>query len=217
MNPIRLVVVDDHALFRAGLVGLLKEMDEFDIVGEASNGREAVDIIQKQKPDVVLLDVNMPVMDGINTVRSIKDSKESDLSQIKILMLTISKHEEDLFDALKAGANGYLLKNVEPDELRKAICQVVKGQGVLSPEVTQPVIRALAHMKTSPLEKSLSKREVEILECLAQGLTTTKMSQNLFISENTVKTHIRHIYEKLEVSNRADAVQKARQLGLARL
>jgi DNA-binding NarL/FixJ family response regulator len=217
MNPIRLVVVDDHALFRAGLVGLLREMGDFDIVGEAANGREAVEIIRIQKPDVVLLDVNMPVMDGIDTVRSIKSLKENDLSQIKILMLTISKHEEDLFDAIKAGADGYLLKNVEPDELRKAILQVVEGQGVLSAEVTQPVMRALAHMNTSTLEKNLSKREVEILECLAQGMTATKISQSLYISENTVKTHIRHIYEKLNASNRAEAVRKAGQLGLVRL
>ena len=216
MKPIRLVVVDDNALFRAGLIGLLGEMGDFDVVGEAADGRQAVEVIQQVQPDVVLLDVNMPIMNGIDTVRSLKRVEGSEISKVRILMLTISRHEEDLFDAIAAGADGYLLKNAEPEELRKAVLQVVEGKGVLSPEVTQPVMRALARIASFSPEKGLSRREVEITQCLAHGMTTTQISSNLFISENTVKTHIRHILEKLEASNRAEAVRKASQLGLIR-
>ena len=214
MALIRLVVVDDHALFRAGLVGLLRDMDDFNVVGEAANGEEALKIIHHLHPDVVLLDVNMPGLNGIETVRSIRKAEKSEIGKTRILMLTISKHEEDLFEAISAGADGYLLKNVEPEELRKAVHQVVEGKGVLSPEVTQPVIRALASITNYSLERRLSKREVEILHYLARGMTTARISSDLFISENTVKTHIRHILEKLEASNRAEAVRKAVQLGL---
>ena len=214
MEPIRIVVVDDHALFRAGLVGLLNDMDEFVVVGEAADGREALKIIPQVRPDVVLLDVNMPVMNGIESVRAIKKLNKGEIGQIRILMLTISKHEEDLFDAISAGADGYLLKNIEPEELRKAVHQVIEGKGILSPDVTQSVLRAFVKITQSPPEKGLSKREVEILQSLARGMTTAQISSMLFISENTVKTHIRHIFEKLEATNRADAVRIASQLGL---
>jgi DNA-binding NarL/FixJ family response regulator len=207
---IKLVVVDDHALFRRGLVGLLAEMPEFEVVGEASNGREALDVIERVQPDVVLLDVNMAVMDGIETVQALRSMH----LPLYVLMLTISKDEEDLFGAIKAGADGYLLKNTEPEELRRTILHIAKGERVLSPEVTGPVLRVfnrLANQEPSPL---LSDRELEVLSCLATGQTTQQISGHLFISENTVKTHIRHILEKLEASNRTEAVSKALHLGL---
>jgi DNA-binding NarL/FixJ family response regulator len=209
MNQIRLMVVDDHALFRAGLISLLAEMSEFKIVGEASNGNEALSIIQNIQPDVVLLDVNMPGMGGVEVVENLKKREHC-----KILMLTISKHEEDLFGAINAGADGYLLKNVEPEELRKAIFQVYEGKSVLSPDVTRPVFKAVAGLSTLPPEHNISTREIEVLNCLARGMTTIEIASDLFISDNTVKTHIRHILEKLESSNRAEAVSKATQLGL---
>lgn len=131
-------------------------------------------------------------------------------------MLTISKKDEDLFGAIQAGADGYLLKNAEPEELRQAIHNVFVGKSVLSPEVTGPVLRVVANMQTQTGEGGLSKREVEVLECLAQGKTTLQIATDLFVSENTVKTHVRHILEKLEASNRAEAVSKANQLGLIR-
>jgi DNA-binding NarL/FixJ family response regulator len=212
MKQIRLVVVDDHALFRAGLVSLLEEMSEFKVVGEAVNGRDALAVIQKQAPDIVLLDVNMPIMNGVETVAALK--KEG--IKTGIIMLTISRHEEDLFGAIQGGADGYLLKNSEPDELRKAIMQVAEGQSVISPEVTRPLLKAVAHNHGIILDGGLSKREVEVLERLAQGKTTTQISEDLFVSENTVKTHVRHILGKLEASNRAEAVSKAGQMGLIR-
>lgn len=210
MKPIRLVVVDDHALFRSGLVSLLRGMKEFIVVGEAQNGQEALDVIRKVKPDVVLLDVNMPVMGGVETVQQLK---MSDLA-CSVLMLTISKNDEDLFGAITAGADGYLLKNSTPEELSSAIIKVHEGMSVLAPEITRQVLKAVNVDRSGSEDRGLSSREMEVLECLAQGMTTSQISSGLFISDNTVKTHVRHILEKLEASNRAEAVSKAVQLGL---
>jgi DNA-binding NarL/FixJ family response regulator len=212
MKQIRLMIVDDHVLFRAGLVSLLEEMPEFEVVGEAANGKEALGVISKVQPDLILLDVNMPIMNGVETVSALNDMA----SRPRIIMLTISKHEEDLFGAINAGADGYLLKNAEPDELRKAILQVHEGKSVLSPEVTRPLLKAIAGNQSMVLDGGLSKRELEVLDLLAQGKTTTQIAGILFVSENTVKTHVRHILEKMEASNRAEAVSKAAHLGLIR-
>jgi len=211
MKTIRLVVVDDHALFRAGLVNLLNQMTELEVVGEAGDGNEAVAVIQRTKPDVVLLDVNMPVMAGVETVRVLKK-----LEDCHILMLTISKHDEDLFGAITAGADGYLLKSAEPDELLGAIKQIAEGKSVLSPEVTGRVLQVVGSGENIHADSKLSKREMEVLDCFAQGMTSAQIASDLFISENTVKTHVRHILEKLEAGNRAEAVSKAVQMGLIR-
>ena len=209
MDGVRLVVVDDHALFRAGLIGLLADMPEFDVVGEAANGKDALDVVRRLKPDVVLMDVNMPVMNGVEAVQALLPNESC-----KIIMLTISRSEEDLFGAIAAGADGYLLKNAEPDELRRAILQVAAGRSVLAPEVTQPILKAVSAGGVLAIDKGISKREIDVLECLSRGQTTSQVAANLFVSENTVKTHIRHILEKLDASNRAEAVSKATQLGL---
>jgi DNA-binding NarL/FixJ family response regulator len=211
MKHVRLVVVDDHALFRAGLVNLLDQMPELEVVGEAGDGREALEEVQRKRPDVVLLDVNMPVMGGVETVEALKADQET-----RILMLTISKHDEDLFGAIAAGADGYMLKSAEPEELRRAIILVSEGKSVLSPEVTRRVLQMVGSGKDVYSEVGLSKREKEVLDCLAKGMTSAQVASQLFISENTVKTHVRHILEKLEASNRAEAVSKAIQIGLIR-
>jgi DNA-binding NarL/FixJ family response regulator len=203
-------VVDDHALFRRGLIGLLNDMPEFRVVGEAGNGREALPMIQATEPDIILLDVNMPEMDGIQTVEAVRKMH----LPLHILMLTISQHEEDLMGAIRMGADGYLLKNTEPEDLRKSILRVAGGEGALSPEVTGSVMRALARQSEITNQQPLSDRELEVLDCLASGYTTSQIGSRLYISENTVKTHVRHILEKLEASNRTEAVSKAIQLGL---
>ncbi len=213
MTPIRLVVVDDHALFRAGLVSLLGEMPDFLVVGEAGDGREALEVIQKSQPDVVLIDVNMPGMDGIETVTSLRKTDQN----THVIMLTISRQDDDLFGAIQAGAEGYLLKNAEPEELCAAIKRVYAGQSVLSPEVTRQVMHAVVGIQTNPPDAGLSKRELEVLDCLAQGKTTLQIASELFVSENTVKTHVRHILEKLDASNRAEAVSKAAQIGVIKI
>jgi DNA-binding NarL/FixJ family response regulator len=207
---VRMVVVDDHALFRRGLISLLADFPEFIVVGEASDGREALSVIQETHPDLLLLDVNMPVMDGIETVQELRAQK----NRIQILMLTISDQDSDLLGALTAGANGYLLKNTEPESLRDAILLMAEGKSVLSPDVTATVLRALKGTQMALVQGPLSDRELEVLACLAQGFTTTQIASQLYISENTVKTHIRHILEKLDSSNRTEAVSKAIQMGL---
>lgn len=210
MNGLRLVVVDDHVLFRRGLVGLLEEMPGFKVVGQAGDGQQALSVIEETLPDVVLLDLNMPRMDGLAALREIRERK----LPVKVLMLTISQNDEDLLEAIRAGADGYLLKNTEPDDLRKSLVRLSEGQGALSPEVTATVLRTLSRYSTGEPAPLLSDRELEVLECMVEGLTTQQIGARLFISDNTVKTHVRHIFEKMEVSNRAEAVGKAMQMGM---
>ncbi len=207
--PLRLVVVDDHALFRRGLISLLVEMPGIEVIGEAEDGLEALDVIKKTEPDIVLLDLNMPRMDGIGTVRALREKSD----RPRILMLTISQEDADLLAAVRAGADGYLLKNTEPEDLRKALLRLSQGQSVLSPEVTAPLLKAVANFQSGE-KVILSDRELEVMECLAEGQTTNQIADHLFISENTVKTHVRHILEKLEAANRTEAVSKAIQMGL---
>ncbi|GAB4523354.1 MAG: response regulator transcription factor [Anaerolineales bacterium] len=210
-KKLRIVVVDDHALFRAGLVSLLSNYQEFQVVGEAGNGREALEVIHSQKPDVVLMDVNMPVMDGVETVTALRRE-----SKMPVLMLTVSKRDDDLFGAIAAGADGYLLKNAEPEELHHAILDVTSGKGVLDSDVTPRILQAIVQHENPLPDAGLSEREIEVLQAMAQGKNTGAIARALFISENTVKTHVRRIFEKLDAHNRAEAVSKALQMGLIR-
>jgi len=205
-----LVVVDDHALFRRGLISLLNEMPEFEVVGDAANGRDAMEIIRDTQPDLVLLDVNMPEMGGLETLREIRGRN----TELPVLMLTISQDDDALLGAILAGANGYLLKNAEPELLQQVILRVLAGESVLSPEVTAKVFAALRRMQAERGRSLLSNRELEVLHCMRRGLTTPEISAELFISENTVKTHIRHILEKLGVRKRSDAAARAAELNL---
>jgi len=210
MSQVKLVVVDDHTLFRRGLISLVSEMPDFRVVGEASNGHEALQVIERTEPDIILLDINMPVMNGIEALNEIRKLNHTP----KVLMLTISQNDEDLINAIVAGANGYVLKNTEPETLRNTILQVLLGNSVLAPEVTAKVFQAVRRSQTDRNRGLLSDREVEVLGCLARGQTTSQIAAVLFISENTVKTHIRHILEKMEVNNRAEAVARAAQMDL---
>ncbi|MBT3189834.1 MAG: response regulator transcription factor [Anaerolineae bacterium] len=209
-EAIRVVVVDDHTLFRRGLISLLHEMLDIQVVGEASNGKEAIDIILRNKPELVLLDVNMPIMDGVETVKALRSRIDC-----HILMLTISKDESDLIGAIRAGADGYLLKNAEPEELQNAISLVMDNKSIISPEVTRQVFQAVSKPlgNTSRDIPELTPRELDVLRCLSMGKTTSQTSKQLYISENTVKTHVRKILDKLKASNRTEAVSKAVQYG----
>lgn len=209
-NDIRVVVVDDHTLFRRGLVSLLTAMQGIQVVGEASNGESSLEVIACTKPDLVLLDVNMPVMDGVETVKALRSRADC-----RVLMLTISQQQQDLIGAIQAGADGYLLKNAEPDDLQNAIFLVMENKSVISPEVTRQVFQVVSKSSNnSEIMPKLTPRELEVLQCLALGKTTSQVSKHLFISKNTVKTHVRKILDKLKASNRTEAVSKAVQYGL---
>jgi DNA-binding NarL/FixJ family response regulator len=210
MPKIKLAVVDDHALFRRGLVSLLNDMDDFYVCGEASNGKESLSLVESEDPDIVLMDVNMPIMDGVQALEAIREVRKVQ----KVIMLTVSQSDEDLVRAIAAGANGYLLKNAEPENLRNTILEVMRGNSVLAPEMTEKVFASLRRARTGQRQTLLSDREVEVLNFMEKGQTTGQMAGSLFISDNTVKTHIRHILAKLEVNNRAQAVDKARELGI---
>lgn len=204
---IRLLIVDDHALFRLGIVRLLQEQPDFEVTGEAGDGREAIHLAQQKRPHVVLMDVHMPGGGGVEAVRVLKKTTTA-----RVLMLSISDKDQDLMGALAAGADGYLLKSAEPEELCHAIRQVASGHGVLAPELTARVMRTAARGGHSSV--NLSKREQEVIDHLAAGETTSQIAAALFISENTVKTHVRRILKKLNVANRTEAVARAAALGL---
>lgn len=211
-TPIRTIIVDDHSLFRRGISEVLEEESRVDIVGQASSGPEGVALCQKLSPDVVLMDVHMPAGGGVEAVRKIKG-----FSNPAILMLTVSDRDDDLIAAIQAGADGYLLKNIEADDLLNAIYKAATGQPVLAPEVTMKVMQAAARTPKLPKFTPLSPRETEVLKKLSKGATTAEIANSLVISNNTVKTHISKIFTKLESNNRAEAVAKAVSLGIIRV
>ncbi len=208
-DPIRVLLADDHELFLKGLAGLLRERDEFHLVGQARSGPEAAELAKSTRPHVAILDVNMPRGGGVGAVAAIK--RETDA---RVIMLTVSDKDDDLLAAIDAGADGYLLKNLAPEQLYSAIATAAAGQGVLSPEITGKVMQAAsAAIPDGPTAK-LSPRESEVLQLVAQGLTTPQIAKRLVLAESTVKTHLRHIMGKLEASNRAEAVARASAQGL---
>ncbi len=210
-SPIRVLVVDDHALFRRGVVELLREEPGLDVVGEAGDAQEALLLTRRHAPHVVLLDVHMPGGRGVEVLPALKREGAG-----RVIMLTISDRDEDLMAALAGGADGYLLKNTEPEDLVRAIHRVVAGHGALAPEVTPRVMQAAARRTSAEPRPTgiLSPRELEVLHALARGATTGEIARELVISESTVKTHVRHILEKLDATTRAEAVARAAALGL---
>ncbi|MGZ4103794.1 MAG: response regulator [Actinomycetota bacterium] len=207
-EPIRVLIVDDHALFRRGLVMVLEQEKDIDLVGEAGDGAEAVNIAQDTMPDVVLMDVRMPRRGGIEATSQIK----AIAPHTKILMLTISDEEADLYDAIKAGASGYLLKEISIDEVANAIRQVHAGQSMISPSMASKLLTEFATMvkktdeKPAAAQPRLTEREMEVLRLVAKGRNNRDIAKELFISENTVKNHIRNILEKLHLHSRMQAV-----------
>ena len=204
---LRVMVVDDHALFRRGLEMVLQGEEDLELVGEASDGAEAVEKATELMPDVVLMDVRMPKRSGIEAAGQIRDL----LPHVKILMLTISDEEADLYDAIKAGASGYLLKEIPIEEVADAIRSVWAGQSRISPSMASKLLTEFAAMsKRDEIERlpapKLTDREMQVLRLVAQGLGNRDIAKKLFISENTVKNHIRNILEKLHLHSRMEAV-----------
>lgn len=210
-DALRVLIVDDHALFRRGLQMVLRQEGDMEVVGEAADGREAVDAAQRLMPDVVLMDVRMPRGSGIEATQQIKDL----LPHVKILMLTISDEETDLYDAIKAGASGYLLKEISIDEVAEAIRSVWAGESRISPSMASKLLTEFAAMSRRADERPqvpaprLTDREMEVLGLVARGLNNRDIARDLDISENTVKNHIRNILEKLHLHSRMEAVMYA--------
>lgn len=210
-DVIRVMICDDHALFRRGLVMVLESESGITIVAEAEDGQEAVARAIESAPDVVLMDVRMPQMSGIEATRKIADAVPS----AKILMLTVSDEEEDLYEAIKAGATGYLLKEISIEEVANAVRAVVAGQSLISPSMASKLLTEFTSLskradeRTSMPAPKLTDRELEVLRLVAQGKSNREIAGDLFISENTVKNHVRNILEKLHLHTRMEAVMYA--------
>jgi NarL family two-component system response regulator LiaR len=198
-HPIRVMLVDDHNVVRSGLATFLKAYDDLELVGEAKNGLEAVNLCREKKPDVILMDLIMPEMDGIAATRAIL----ADYPEIKIVAMTSFEEEELVQGVLAAGAISYLLKNVTSDELAAAIRAASLGKSTLSPEAARVLVQATRPTKQPWLE--LTEREVQVLNLVVQGQSNRQIADAMFISVATVKAHISNILSKLQVSSRAEA------------
>jgi len=212
-DPIRALIVDDHALFRRGLEMVLAAEDDIELVGEASDGAEAVQKAGESLPDVVLMDIRMPRSSGIEACRTMKEVAPSS----KIVMLTISDEEEDLFEAIRAGASGYLLKDIPLDEVADVVRAVHGGQSLINPSMAAKLLTEFATLARRDAEErveqvpapKLTDREMQVLKLVARGMNNRDIAKELFISENTVKNHVRNILEKLQIHSRMEAVMIA--------
>jgi two-component system nitrate/nitrite response regulator NarL len=205
MDRITVFLVDDQVLFRRGIRALLEDSDDFDVISEASNGAEALERIRLREPQIVLMDVQMPVCDGVEATRRIK----AEFSGVKVVMLTVSDDDDSLFEAIKAGADGYLLKDLRPEELFEMMHGVLRGETPISPAVAGKLIgefrRRPWRNTTETVGWDLTQREKEILQLVAGGKSNAEIAAQLFIVEGTVKNHLHNILEKLHLQNRVQA------------
>jgi two-component system NarL family response regulator len=208
-EPVRVLVVDDQELFRRGLIMLLGGDTDIEVVGEAADGVTATELAVKTAPDVILLDVRMPRRTGVEACRAIKEV----VPAAKIIMLTVSDEEADLYESVKNGASGYLLKDSSIEEVAQAIRVVNEGQSLISPSMAVKLIDEFKQMSKPEREQGpglrLTDRELEVLRLVAKGLNNREVAKELFISENTVKNHVRNILEKLQLHSRMEAVMYA--------
>ncbi len=205
-EPIRLLIVDDHPVVRDGLRGMFTGTSEVDVVGEAADGAEAITLAEALRPDVILMDLRMPGVDGVTAIGRLSERG----LDTRVLVLTTYDTEADVVPAIEAGATGYLLKDAPRDELFRAVRAAARGESVLSPSVAAKLIGQVR----APAREPLSQRELEVLGLIARGSTNREAAAHLFISEATVKTHLLHIYGKLGVRDRASAVAAAYERGL---
>jgi DNA-binding NarL/FixJ family response regulator len=220
-NEVKILVVDDHTLFRSGLVTILETQSCFQVVGEAGNGPEAIRQAKELQPDIVLMDITMPDCSGIDLTRELREEVPS----AKVIMLTVSERDEDLLEAIQAGAKGYVLKTAKPKELLSSISLAVAGESLVLPAIGRRLLTELAQLsevRSSEREaqigrgtgNGLTEREKEVLRLIGRGASNKEMAETLCIAENTVKSHLHHILDKLKLRNRSEAAVYAHTEGL---
>ncbi|GAB7185459.1 response regulator transcription factor [Kitasatospora sp. Ki12] len=205
-TPVRLLIVDDHPIVRDGLRGAFTGSPEFEVVGEAGDGAEALDLVEELKPDLVLMDLRMPVMDGVTAIRRLGRTAPA----VRVLVLTTFDTDNDVLPAIEAGATSYLLKDAPTEELLRAARVAARGEAVLSPAITKRLMDRVRR----PADGVLSARELDVLRLVAHGASNKEVAHELFVSEASVKTHLLRIYDKLGVRDRAGAVGEAFRRGL---
>jgi DNA-binding NarL/FixJ family response regulator len=213
MEPIRVLIADDHPLFRDGMRGLLDEVDDTQVVGEATTGEEAVELAEKLQPDVILMDIKMPGINGIEATREILHTSP----HIGVLVVTMFEDEDSVFAAMRAGARGYLLKDARGEEVLRAIRAVNDGEAIFGPGVAQKLMDFFSAEKPAAPPRAfpeLTTREEEVLSLIAQGYGNKEIAERLFLSLKTVRNHVSNIFTKLQVADRAQAVIRAREAGL---
>jgi len=215
-KTIQLLIVDDHAIVRDGIRSLLSTIKDIDVVGEAATGREALNLFNRWKPDIVLMDLVMPEMDGIQAIQAIMELHP----EAKILVLTSFATDDKVFPAIKAGASGYLLKDSDSDELVRSIREVQRGESSIDPKIARKLLRELSDPPPQPPPAEvdpLTERELEVLKLVARGQSNSEISKQLVISEGTVRTHVSNILGKLHLASRTQATLYALRKGLASL
>lgn len=214
MEAIKILIVDDHPVVREGISAMLTREHDFKIVGEASNGLEALEKAHQLSPDIILMDLRMPEMDGVEAITRIKQAKPD----IKFIILTTYSDDEYIFKGIAAGARAYLLKDAPRDELFKAVRAVYRGESLIQPVVASKVLDKLAELaRKSPASETLSEREIEVLKLMAKGVSNSNIAEELSITQSTVKTHITSIFQKLNVTTRTEAVTTALKRGIIQL
>jgi NarL family two-component system response regulator LiaR len=213
-TPIRILLVDDHAIVRKGLLALLAEIDDIEVVGEAADGQQAINRAAALQPDVILMDIVMPNMDGIEATQHITRRQP----EVRVLALTSFAADDKLFPAIKAGALGYLLKDSDPEDLLQAIRQVHRGEPSMHPRIARKLLHELGRPSPQPpAPESLTAREVEVLRFVAQGWSNQQVADEMSIAEVTVRTHVSHILNKLHLANRVQATLYALREGITSL